>query len=537
MNDNLNSPDNGESKSIETVDGGAGTVSPAGGLRNFLNKLSYDIFGLKKGSELKPTEAFSYSIAGFGQNLICGFIGSSYLVFFFTNGLLLDATVVGFIMLFTRLFDAFNDPIMGSFVDRTRTRWGKCRPYLLFTPVPIAILTVLLFLPLPPNTVATAVVATSIYVLWSVVYTIVDVPYWGLATQMTSNTHLRGSILTVARLFCTVGSGLISITIPGIIEGLLDNYTDQDGNIMSGMEKPASEIIRNNFIWIALVLALLSIFPFILGFLKTKERYYSNEKPKSLGHNLGLIFKNKPLLIIIFSGVLGCAKIMFMYSGLYFCTYALGNVHFMKMHGAGLFTLVTLSIVPGGLLASVLTPWCTRKFGKRWTFIVSHLAGGAVLVFVYFLGYDAAWKLVIAMFGLMLSAIPQGFGNIISYAMIADSVDYLELHHNERGEGICFAMQTFINKVGMAFGAAVTAFGLTWAKIDAKDLTTITTFSNNMLWMLTILFSGISLILTTIPMFFYKFNEKEQKEAVEQIQARKLALAAASNGESIDSVE
>jgi sugar (glycoside-pentoside-hexuronide) transporter len=513
-----------QSSTGSELDQSATDNSFAPGLKGSLSKIAYNIFGLKKGSELKPTEAFSYGIAGFGQNLICGFIGSSYLVYFFTNGLLLNATVVGFIMLFTRLFDAFNDPVMGSIVDRTRTKWGKCRPYLLFTPIPIAILTVLIFLPLTPSTVSTAVVATLIYVLWSVIYTIVDVPYWGLATQMTSDTHLRGNILTVARLFCTIGSGVISIAVPPLISGMLANYLDADGEIMAGFEYQAAEVIRDNFIWIAVAIAALSIYPFFLGFLKTNERYYSTEKPKSLKHNIGLIFKNKPLLIIICSGVLGCAKIMFMYSGLYFCVYALGNVNFLGMHGSGLFTMVTLSIVPGGLLASVLTPYCTRKFGKRKTFIVSHLFGGIVLIIIYFIGYDTTWKLIVAMFGLMIAAIPQGFGNIISYAMIADSVDYLELHHNERGEGICFAMQTFINKVGMAFGAAVTAFGLDWAHIQAGDITSVTTQGKNTLWMLTILMTALSLVLSTIPMFFYKFNEKEQQEAVAQIAARKLAL-------------
>jgi sugar (glycoside-pentoside-hexuronide) transporter len=494
-------------------------------VKDKLNKLAYRILGMKQGEELKATEAYSYSIAGFGQNLVCGLIGSSYLVYYFTNGLLINPVVVGFIMLFTRLFDAFNDPIMGSIVDRTRTRWGKCRPYLLWTPIPIAILTACIFLPLPPHVTSTAIIATAIYVLWSIIYTIVDVPYWGLATQMTANTHTRGSILTVARLFCTVGSGLISLVIPSLLGSWLGNMQDANGRIIVGYEEQAAQVLRQRFIWVAVVIAALSIVPFFLGFKNTKERFYTNDKPKSLGHNLKLLIKNKPLLIIICSGVLGAAKMMTIYSGIYFCEYALGNVNFFGMHGIGLHTVVTLSVVPGGLIATVLTPLCTRKFGKKATFIVSNLVGGVVLILVWIIGYDAPWKLIIALFGLIISGVPQGFGNIISYAMIGDTVDYLDLHYRERAEGICFAMQTFMNKVGMALGAAVSAFGLSWAKINPDDMATVTTQGLNTLWAVTVLLAGVSMVLTTIPMFFYKFTEKEQRKAIEEIEARKLREA------------
>jgi sugar (glycoside-pentoside-hexuronide) transporter len=482
------------------------------------------MFGLKRDSELKPTEAFSYSIAGFGQNLICGFVSASYIVYFFTNGLLINPITVGFIMLFTRLFDAFNDPIMGSLVDRTRTKWGKCRPYLLFTPIPIALTTSLIFLPLAPDTAITIIVATSMYVLWSIAYTIIDVPYWGLATQMTADTNIRSNILTVARLFCTAGAGLISLIVPALLSNWLGAMQDADGNIIPGKELEAARILRERFIWVAVVISLLSIVPFFIGFFNTKERFYVNEKPKSLGHNFSLIFKNKPLLLIIASGVLGSARLMFMYSGLYFAQYALGSVNFLGFQGAGLFTILTFSVIPGGLVASVMTPYFARKYGKRNTYIVSHIIGGAVMLAMYFVGYKETWQLALVLVGLVISGIPQGFSNIITYAMIADSVDYLELHFNERGEGICFAMQTFISKIGMAVGAAISAFGLGWAGIVADDISTVTERAKDILWLVTALLPALSMLLSVIPFFFYKFNETEQREAVKTIAERKLAL-------------
>lgn len=486
-----------------------------------LKAFAHKIFGTTPESDLQPKEAMSYSIAGLGQNLICGLVGS-YLVYYMTNGLLINAVTVGFIMLFTRLFDAFNDPIMGSIVDKTRSKWGKCRPYLLFMPIPIGIFTVLIFLPLSPDASSTVFVATTLYVLWGIFYTIVDVPYWGLASSMTSDTIKRGNMLTVARIACTVGGGIIAVVVPNLSNAWIKDYIDASGNIMVGMEGAAAAALRANYIWLALVIVIVAIPTFFIGFKNTNERFYSDDKPATLKHNLGLIFKNKPLLLIICSGVLGAAKMLYLASGIYFAQYNLGNVEFLGLKGIGLFTVITFAVVPGGLLASLLTPYCSKKFGKRNTYIWSHIMGAVVLFVMYFIGWNSPWKLMVNLIGLMLLAIPSGFSNIITYAMIADSIDYLEWKTGERGEGICFAMQTFINKIGMAAGAAVTCFGLGWAKIDAADATTVTLYGQNTLFTVSILIPAISMLLTAIPFFFYKFDEKEQARVVAITAERKL---------------
>jgi len=484
----------------------------------------HKIFGTSPTSDLQPKEALSYSIAGLGQNLICGLV-SSYLVYYMTNGLLINAVTVGFIMLFTRLFDAFNDPIMGSIVDKTRTKYGKCRPYLLYMPIPIAIFTVLIFLPLSPDAKSTAAVATAIYVMWGIVYTIVDVPYWGLASSMTSDTLQRGTMLTFARIACTIGGGLIAVIVPNLSNSWIKDFLDQDGNIIAGMEDAAAAALRHNYVWLALIIVLVATPTFFIGFKYTKERFYSNDKPATLGHNLGLLFKNRPLLLIILSGVLGSAKMLYMSCGIYFVQYNLNNVNFLGMTGIGLFTIITFAVVPGGLVASVLTPYCSRKFGKKNTYIWSHILGAVTLFIMFFIGWDAPWKLAVNLVGMILLGIPNGFSNIITYAMIADSIDYLEWKTGERGEGICFAMQTFINKISMAAGAAVTCFGLGWAHIDASDITSVTKDGQNTLFMVTILIPAVSMLLTSIPFFFYKFTEKEQKRVVEITAQRKLEFS------------
>ena len=108
----------------------------------------HKIFGTTPGKGMQPKEVIAYSVAGFGQNMICALV-ASYIMLFYTDAVGLLPGGVAMLMLGNRLFDACNDPIMGSIVDRTRSRWGKLRPYLLFTPIPIAIITVICFTTFP----------------------------------------------------------------------------------------------------------------------------------------------------------------------------------------------------------------------------------------------------------------------------------------------------------------------------------------------------------------------------------------------------
>ncbi|MEG1529490.1 MAG: glycoside-pentoside-hexuronide (GPH):cation symporter, partial [Clostridia bacterium] len=498
------------------------------GAKATMSGLVHKLFGTTPGDgNVQPKEAFAYSFAGLGQNLICGLVGS-FVSYYFTNGLLMAPATVGIIMLVVRIFDALNDPIMGSIVDRTRTKHGKCRPYLMWMPIPIAIFTVLLFLPLPPSTMSTIAIATTIYVIWSVVYTIVDVPYWGLATSMTDDTNKRGSILMVARLFCTVGAGVISLMVPQISGLWIKDYVDASGAIIKGMEGAAAAALRSNYWWLALILVVIAVPTFFIGYKFTKERYYSDSKPPTLKQNVKYLVKNKPLMLIVLSGVLGAARTLYMYSGIYVAQYNLTQVlpgGFMGMTGVGLFTLITIAVIPGGLIASLMVPWCTKKFGKKNTFIWSHIFGAVVLFIMYFCGWQKDWALIINLIGLVLVGIPQGFANIISYAMIGDTVEYLELKTGERAEGICFAMQTLINKMGMAIGAAISCFGLAWAHIDANIASTQTIAGNeaglNLFFLISVLIPAVSMLLCAIPLFFYKFNEKEQHAAIIEIAERK----------------
>lgn len=495
-----------------------------------VNKLLHTVFGTTPGKGMQPKEAIAYSITGFGQNLICNIIGS-YLMVFMTDALLFDidskvgavsgVVAVAYLMLFTRIYDALNDPIMGSLVDRTRTKWGKCRPYLKWMTSPIAIMTILCFLPVYDNTAKSFAVISAIYVLWSMVYTVADVPYWGLSTAMTNDTEVRGKMLTVARLACTLGAGIVTVFVPIITSGVTAKYKDENGLLLTQYSAQNAETLKWTYFICAVVLVAVAIPTFFYGFKNTKERYTATENPPSLGHNFSLLFKNRELMLIVLSGILGAARTVYMGAGgLYFAKYALNN--------EGIYSIMTILVVPGGLIASVLVPWLTSKFGKKNTYIIAHLVGAVTMFVMLFVGYKSTAALIVCAIGIVILGIPQGINNVMTYAMIGDTVDYLEWKTGERAEGICFAMQTLINKIGMAVAAFVGVIAYAMAGISPQNPAgSITPEGLDKLWLMIVLTGALSMLLTIVPMLFYRLSEKKQAEMVKEIEARKQAAVTA----------
>ena len=598
---------------VKTMENGAVAVGTE--KRSIWHKL----FGTYPGDgEMQPKEGIAYSLCGFGQNLICTIIGS-YLTVFMTDAIGYGALAVALLMLFARIYDALNDPIMGSIVDRTRTPWGKCRPYLKWMAIPVAVVTILCFLPWYPNNPGGFAAMSIMYIIWGMVYTVCDVPYWGLNSRMSNDTFRRGNLLTIARLLCTAGAGIVTIVVPQVTNAMtgdlqieinayqsivsqvqvavdseqisgdynfdadrdaaFDNidknydtlgefilaelgedssaykawlaagevYADYDSELLEGkafadwtandLQKILDGTLDNkqhDLSYIYFVAAIICVavgMPlFFVGFKGTKERTSELDdiKPPSLKHNLSLLFKNKPLMLIVISGILGAARMVFTYTGgLYFCKYVLDSVNFIGMHGEGLYTLVTIAIVPGGLIASLLVPYLTKKIGKKQSYIWTNIAGGVALLIAFIVGmaidkgnYTSTATLVIALLAIVVSGIPSGLTNIVSYAMIGDTIEYLELKTGERAEGICFAMQTFINKIGMAIGAFIGVMGYYIAGVTANNPGALDASGKDVMWIMLMLVAALSFILSAVPIFFYKFNEKEQQEAVAEIKRR-----------------
>ena len=520
-----------------------------------LEALLHKVYGTTPNDgNLQPKEAVAYAVAGFGQNFICTIIGS-YLTIFMTDALLFGsanvmigsvsgAMAVAYLMLGTRIFDACNDPIMGSIVDKTRTKYGKCRPYLLWMPIPIGLLTILCFLPFYPSNLTGFLACGLIYVVWSVAYTIADVPYWGLSTTMTNNTTKRGNILTIVRLMCTAAAGIVTLLVPIITDAVTAKYKDANGVLLTQYAEENMNTLKWTYFIVAIVLVAISVPMFYVGFKNTKERFgtvASGEKQRTLGQNLKLLFKNDQVMLVVLSGILGGARMVYTYTGgLYFCRYALNS--------DSAYAALTMLVVPGGLIASLLCPWLTKKFTKKWSFIGSHLLGAAAMILMLFMwdfengkfiggGEFGTAGLAVAVVCMIIVGIPQGIANIMSYAMIGDTVEYLEWKNGERAEGICFSMQTFISKIGMAFGAFIGVMAYSISGIDSNRVAETKTVEGlNNLWLTLVLSSALSFIACVIPLFFYKITEDKQRWYVEEIKKRKESnaeseLAAVTSGD------
>jgi Na+/melibiose symporter-like transporter len=310
---------------------------------------------------------------------------------------------------------------------------------------------------------------------------------------------------------------------------LKEGLEEQGYLMMEGLLNPAyaaqnASTLRWTYFIICAVLVVLAIPMFYYGFKHTKERVgvaadgTIQDKPNSFSHNLKLLFKNKELLLIVLSGILGGARMVYTYTGgLYFCKYALQN--------ESAYSMLTMLVIPGGLVASVLTPWMTKKFSKKTSYIATHILGAVAMVIMFFMwdfktGTFLPGGLVVSIVCMILLGIPQGINNIMTYAMIGDTVDYLEWKTGERGEGICFAMQTLINKIGMAVGAFIGVLAYAMAGISPSNPEGSMTIEGlNKLWMMLVLSGAVSFIACIIPMLFYTISEDKQRKMVAEIAA------------------
>lgn len=489
--------------------------------------LLHKICGTTKQSDLQPKEIFSYSLAGLGQNMVSSIV-TSFIIIYFTDALLFPARWVAWLVLVNRILDGLNDPVMGSIVDHTRTRWGKLRPYLLFTPFFLGIVTVLCFTTIKTGSESLRFAwSAAIYILWVMVYTIQDVPYWGLSSAMTSDTVKRNNMITIARMFCMLGAGIITVFVP-MIQGKVElgatggvPLAQLSEAAQAGFRQPIAHGLQSMFLIAAIVVSVFAVPMFWVGFKNTKERFYEGGKPGSFLHNIGLLFQNKPLLLILLSGVLGSLRTSFLVTATYFAKYNLGNT--------GASAVITMLVVPGGLAASLLTPYLSKKYGKRDLMIYSHLIASVVMFAVYFAGARtglaygerSAFGLAFCVTGMVLAGIPSGFSNILSYSMIADTIDYLEYKTGERGEGICFAMQTFINSVNLALSAFAMLLTLALNNFDEYSNMAAPHAVKSGIWLISTLAAGVSMLLFALPLFFYRFTEQEQAKAAAATAKRK----------------
>lgn len=418
-------------------------------------------------------EKLSFALAGLGQNMIYNF-SSAYIIIFYTDFLKLLPTAVGTLMLVARLWDAINDPIMGSIVDKTSTRFGKLRPYLLAVPIPMIVFTILTFVAVDLSYGMRLFYAYTTYIIWGMIYTVSDVPYWGLSAVMSNDPKERLNIISLARIFSNIGLA-IAIVVPPIIIAAFDGA--QLGYTVG-----------------AIIMSVIGGTLFFLAFFNTKERVISTSTNQSMIKNLTLIKQNKPLLTLQISRVLGSMRMGLAAAGTYFAKYNLNDELYFSLLGG----ILIVSMIG----AITITPLLSKRFSKKQLYQYSLLLGVIAHVSMFLLGYD---NLVI-LFGLLFFAgVSMGINDVIMYSMVTDSIDYLQKQTSFRLEGVSFSFHTFTTKLQTAIAAFV--IGVVLQQFGFVENVSQSDSSLFGIFILLSLLPAISSLLSMIPMFAYSLDE------------------------------
>ena len=319
-----------------------------------------------------------------GQNVIYNVIGVG-LALYYTEALYVPPGIVALLMLVARLWDAFNDFIMGAIVDRTRSRLGKCRPYLIIAPLLIMVATIGAFsatINYHQNPTLTVVFIYTTYILWGMLYTMGDIPLWGITALMTESEKDRTKLLSLARVSGGIGSAvpvLTYVTLAGVFKN-------------TGVTAIFPNAGAYGYFMATLIFTVVGSALFQLVGFKVTEKILPTYKESNVLKNLVLLKQNKPFLQIMLSGILGSAKAMVASCSSYLILwyYANGNeadtLFYFAVIGGGYFI--------GSLVAMYFTPALLKNFSKKDLYNWSHLLSVVPFLTVFVLfsspGYNSA---------------------------------------------------------------------------------------------------------------------------------------------------
>jgi GPH family glycoside/pentoside/hexuronide:cation symporter len=372
-------------------------------------------------------EKIGYSLGDASSNLYWKTF-EFYLMFFYTDVFGISAAAVGTMLVVTRLADAFADPVMGSIADRTNTRWGHFRPYILWFALPLAVLGVLTFTTPNLHGGAKLLYAYITYGLLMFLYTAVNIPYTALMGVMTPNSQVRTSISSIRFMGAFTAGAFVQFLLPWFVKVL------GRGNAARGWQ-------------LTFVLyGILAVVMLVLCFASTKERVAPPPQQKSdLGQDLADLFTSRAWLVLV--GVLLLILAAFMIKG------SASNYYFKYF--VKRYDLIGLFLVSNGLafLAAVSTAtYMAKRFGKKLLFMMAIGVGALVISGFWLARPSDIWF----MFALQIvSSYVIGFNSPVVFAMFADVADDAEWRTGRRTTGLVFASAIFSTKAGVAIGAGL----------------------------------------------------------------------------------
>lgn len=438
---------------------------------------------------LKTREIIAYGSGDFGFAMVSRF-ADLFLLFFFTDIYGISAAQAGSIFLIAKIWDAVIDPPLGFIADRTETRWGKYRPYLLFGAIPLAIVNVMLYFTPDFGAASKYFYALIMFLLYSTAFSATNLSYGSLTAVMTQNQEERTSLAAARMFFGMPAIVFISVLTPIVVSRF---PTKQAGY-------PA-------------VVAFYSILAVLLLWLvvySVKERVEPGKREKYRLNELFNLFKKNTVLLHILSAIflVGAGMTIRMMMAKYYFDY--------NMHAPQLFKVFMIIIVPTMMIGALLSAVLNKKLSKKALYNV----GMGLYVIgdlgIYFSPYSAVTSI-------MAFAVIAGLGTGIAYtliwSMVADAVEFGEWKTGKRAEGVTYASYTFTYALSTAAGGALGGFLLGAAGYVPHAIQSPT--ADHAIRAMFALVPAITGILTFIIMFYYKLDKEAFAKIIAELEKRR----------------
>ena len=389
-------------------------------------------------SSFKQNAAFG--IGAIGKDMVYA-LSASYVMFYYQDVLGLSATFVGTILMIARIFDAINDPFMGILVAKTKTKWGRFRPWLLGGTVLNAFVLYALFN--APNLEGTGLMVffSVVYILWGMTYTMMDIPYWSMIPAVTETTEEREHLSVVGRTCAGVGNALITV------------FTVMAVKILGGNSQ------RVGFGRLALIVAVLFVITEVICVMFIREKPENSKmQTTTVREMFRALFANDQAMVTVMTIVLiNCALYITSNLIIYFFKYDLGGADW-----EGSYTL--FNTVGGGsqiLGMMLLYPLLRKKMSNISIFKLClglSITGYILILLVCLVGLS---KNVMVLCGCGLFVfLANGMMTVLTTVFLSNSVDYGEVQSGHREESVIFSMQTFVVKLASGVAVFLTGIGL-----------------------------------------------------------------------------
>ncbi len=449
---------------------------------------------------------FCYSFGEVGSQLSWYMI-NTYLTIFYTDIVGLTASAISLIMLIARVWDAINDPMMGVIADRTRTRWGKFRPYLMFASPFLAIFNVLTFTVFPVEGTAKVVLCLVCYIGAGMAYTAICITYGGLVNLIARDSQVRMDYTSCR----AIGSGVIQMILSIVAMPMIlffSQTVDAEG---------AAVADARGYFWGTVICSIVMLPCFWLCAWRCKETVVvetpaQTAEKKPVWKSLKEMCKNKMLLITVFCVFMGAIAIMSRMSMLtYYVIYVVGSFTMI----APIFTSVTV----GQLIGSLLLPWGTRIFGKRNLLLLMNVVMVICFVIMFVIpANNSAFLIIIS----LIIGVTGASANVCT-GMLSDCIEYGDWKYGIREEGLTYSYMSFGVKLATAVGGSVTVLLLAASGYvpNAEQTEAVKTGINAVVN----LAPAVCIVISAIPLFWYKLDKKMMDQIRKELDERNAAKA------------